>query len=482
MNSADLSGYLSTRTIGAWITGVGGSVSIFRVSGTESGEFLAALSQKSAEKFEHAKLTRVTLYTPGSAPSSPTPIDQALVAFFRAPHSFTGEDCVEFHCHGGSAVSEALTHAALKFGIRQALRGEFSFRAVKNGKMTLFQAQAVSDLITAKGSEGRDLALQKISDPKISGELEELKKNFIELMMRSELGIDFSDQDVEELSLPVLKSKAEQLLVKLRALSNSFERGSKIQAGIKCAIVGLPNSGKSSCFNWFLGKSRSIVSEYAGTTRDVIREELIVPLPQELGEGRRAHLIVADTAGLRDTAQEVEKIGIGLTQEELESSDLLILVIDGSQDKPDMNAINKLKDRITLLPKKASVVLVNKSDLGLKSSVGLKKWEPLTQILGETVNVSAKTGEGMALAAEKLGRICAKWLNRAPHEIVLTQTGHKQAVDQAVEAVERALGTRESDLFAADIRVSLHAMGPILGEVGSEEILAGIFGQFCIGK
>jgi len=263
---AEGSGYFSGTTIAALASGLGGALSVVRLSGSGSLEALASLSSKPVAFFDgnERKASLVTL-----SGKDGQPFDQAVALYFKGPRSFTGEDVVEFQIHGSPYVLSRLFQELKALGVRQALPGEFSFRAVRNGKMSLNQAQAVADLIASSNRTAAEVALEKLSGAQ-NALLSRIADQLRRLAVLAEVGIDFSDQDVEEVSLPVLKKKVLEAKSELTVLARSFERGERIQEGISVSLLGLPNAGKSSFFNALLGEDRSIVSSIAGTTRDII--------------------------------------------------------------------------------------------------------------------------------------------------------------------------------------------------------------------
>jgi tRNA modification GTPase len=462
----DKSGYLSEDTIAAIVTAVGGAISVLRISGRRAFEILEVLGGSS--EAEARKLSRAVLKT-----RSGESIDDALVARFPNPNSFTGEDVVEFHVHGGSFIASRLLEELIALGARQALPGEFSFRAVRNGKMALSQAEAISDLICASNEKAVSLALEKMagSQNQMIGRIaEEIRQ----LATLGEVGIDFSDQDVEEVSLRALKRRLSSLRETLERLRGSFSRGSKIQDGVRVAFVGLPNAGKSSFFNALLGEDRSIVSEVAGTTRDVIREKLTLK-----GKASSVTLRLEDLAGLRASGDQIEKIGVERTLKAAREADLILLVVDaaGASHEALKTEWEKLGK-----PTARSLGVLTKIDLAKTSQLSLLR-DSLAGFGVQTwLETSAATGQGIHEAAERIADFCEKWTGRDPGEVLLTRLDHVQAVSEALEHLTRAEKASEIELFASDVRQALHALGPIIGETLPDDILGRIFSNFCIGK
>lgn len=465
----DKSGYLSEDTVSALATGVGGPVNIVRISGPQAFEAAIKLSSVSGivEK-ENRKLQRCDVFD-----ISRNKIDEALVVFFKSPGSFTGEDCVEFHLHGGSFIANQLLESLRRIGIRQALPGEFSFRAVRNGKISLAQAAAVSDLIASKNQLAASIAIEKMGG--LQGRfLREIAEELKSIAALAEVGIDFMDQDIEEVGLKKLKERAVLILEKLIKTHGSFRRGLSIQEGLKAAFVGLPNAGKSSFFNALVGTERSIVSDLPGTTRDIVGEHLT--LTSKKGVGITLH--VQDTAGLRDSKNRIEKMGIERTYQAVKEADLVLFIVDAS--KPSAAVFFEF-EKLNLDPEK-TIGIFSKCDL-----VSQKRLQELRSELSQLnislwLETSAMSGEGMVEAAEQVAEFCEKWIYHQPGELVLTRQDQAEAIGEAIEHLGRSTSAQESDLFAADLKHALQALSNVIGETLPEDILGRIFSQFCIGK
>jgi tRNA modification GTPase len=464
----DRSGYFSERTIAAAVTPTGGPVSIVRVSGTGARAALERLAGRA--DFEPRKLERARLRS-----ADGRAFDDALVALFVAPHSFTGEDCVEFHLHGAPFIAARLLESLAGLGVRQALPGEFSFRAVRNGKLTLPQAEATADLIASSNDAAISLALEKLEGSQ-SRRLGELAEGLRTAATLAEAGIDFSDQDIEEVSLPALRARLAPLVAELERLRSSYRRGTMIQDGIRVAFAGLPNAGKSSFFNSLLGEDRSIVSEQAGTTRDIVRERLT--LRGRLGT---VTLRLEDTAGLRDAHDPVEKIGVARTARAVAHADLVLLVVDVTSDASGLAALEAEWTKLGK-PRERALGILSKTDLvdearleAVRASlagIGIPSWIP----------TSATTGAGIVDAAAQIADACERWVRRDPGELVLTRLDHAEAVGQAFEHLSRAGEASDLTLFAADLRQALAALSPLIGDTLPDDILGRVFSSFCIGK
>lgn len=462
--------YLSHDTIHALATPVGGALAVIRMSGPKA---LAALSSLTGGASEEKGAREVFRHRLVLATKNETEVlDDALAVHFRAPRSHTGEDLVEFFIHGGPVVAERILGALEKLGSRQALPGEFSFRAVRNGKMSISEAEAVADLIAAKNSGAATLALEKMEGSQAKF-VRELAENIRKLSTMGELGIDFADQDVEELSLPTLKKKLEAILTQLKQLEGSFQRGQKIQDGIRAAFIGRPNAGKSSFFNALLGEERSIVSATAGTTRDVIRESITL---------KGITLRIEDTAGIRSsTGDEIERIGIERSVRAARDADLIVFIVNASEsekewaesiavwegvEKPQAKTVTVLSKVDTVSPQVLQACISKIRGLGLS--------KPFL--------VDSPSLTGIHEAATGIVVFCERFTGREPGEVLLTRLDHLRAVRETITHLERARETQAEDLFAADLRQALMSLGPVIGETLPDDILGRIFSEFCIGK
>ena len=469
-----VSGYFSEDTITAIASPTGGAIAIIRLSGPKSFEILDQITRSQLSVHaEPRKMVRAPLYA-----CSGKSLDDALIVRFIHPQSYTGEDLIEFHIHGNQYIAQRLLETLISLGARQALPGEFSFRAVKTGKMNLFQAQVVADLISATNENAIALALDKMSGTQTQF-IHALSDQLRRMAVLGELGIDFADQDVDELSLDRLKQDLQPTLDLLQRLKESFNRGYHLQEGIGIALVGLPNAGKSSFFNALLGEDRSIVSDIAGTTRDIIREKITLR-----GKTSTLTLRLEDTAGLRTTDNPIEQIGIQRTLKACEKSDLVLLIVDPHTPFP------LIQEQWDEIQKNASFRLSEKT-IGIITKSDCTEQEALTEAqrfldeslgIKTSVQTSAVKNHGISDAIEIIIHASEKWVHRAPGEVLLTRLDHFQAVTHALHHLQRALTVEELDLFASDIRQALHSLGPLIGQTLPDDILGKIFSDFCIGK
>ena len=466
----DPAGYLSTRTIVALCSPTGGAISAVRISGEEAHVILETLAGSKLSPEDERKAKRHWLKDRAG-----NKIDEVVSVAYFSPKTFTGEPVVEIFIHGSPIIAQKVIDEVVSHGARIALPGEFSFRAVKNGKMQLSQAEAVKELIAAENDFSLELALEKLSGTQHLF-IEKIREDLMNLLTLSEAGIDFSDQDLDEVSLPTLKKRAVKVLELLERLGGSFDRGKRFLDGIPVAIFGLPNAGKSSFFNALLGEDRSIVSDLAGTTRDVVREKINL----RTMEGSIVTFRIADTAGIRKNADVVEGMGIERSIKSAHEADIVMIVIDG--DAPKLDEIFATTQQVDLASK-ASLVVVTKSDKmsphSLQAILAQAKMRFNSSVV---LGVSSVSLEGVHQIAAELAKVGAQLLKRKPGEVVLTQFEQVQAVQRAIKGLNEAGQTRDIVLFATEVRHAMNELGPLLGETIPDDVLSKIFSDFCIGK
>jgi tRNA modification GTPase len=441
----------ASETIVAIATPPGrGGIGVVRISGGGARAIAKALCGIAPEP-RRAQLTAF-------AGTDSTAIDRGLALFFAAPHSFTGEDVLELHAHGSPVVLDALVRRACELGARTARAGEFSERAFLNGKLDLSQAEAVADLIAAR-SEAQARAALRSLDGEFSRRADVLANLIVRLRVEIEAAIDFSDDAAESASKPVIERLFEEATHGLQALLDAARRGARLTDGMHAVIVGEPNVGKSSLLNALVGNDRAIVTDIPGTTRDVLRESIVL-------DG--VEFTLADTAGLRESADVVEGEGIRRARAELARADLVLRVVEGAITTAD------LFDGTP--PAAKRIVIVNKIDL---EGVPPSRNERDGTIF---IALSARTGEGLdllratlreaALGGERGGEFSA----RTRHVLAL------ERADASLRRAQAALATATPELVAEDLLAAQHALGEIVGTFTSEDLLGAIFSTFCIGK
>jgi tRNA modification GTPase len=464
----DASGYLSNRTIAALCTPTGGAICVLRISGPEAFSLASSLVGKELSKADHRKSARAWLKD-----SSGKTLDDGVVLPFVGPNSFTGEDSVEFFLHGSPMIAQRVLDEIFRLGARMALPGEFSFRAVRNGKMTLSQAEAVKEVIAAENDFSLELALEKLSGSQ-HALIEKIRTDLLQLCTLSEVGIDFSDQDIDEVSLPRLKGRLTGIVSALQELRGSFDRGKRFREGVPVSIFGLPNAGKSSFFNALLGEDRSIVSNIAGTTRDVVRERLNLK-----GDHGYVTLKLSDTAGLRKSGDVIEEIGIERSIQAARDSDLVVVLIDGMS--PELHEVQKYLATVGTA-NRSVLFVVSKKDVVERLELESLKDQIQSQFGAVAHFISSKTHEGIEETAHQLANLAEQRLGRKPGEVILTQFEHVQAVEKSLQSLRQAEEAFDLVLFATDVRHGMNDLGPLIGETIPDDVLGKIFSDFCIGK
>jgi tRNA modification GTPase len=461
-------------TIAAIATAPGmGAIAVIRLSGNAAISLTDTLfvSPKQGKSLSTQKAN--TIHFGGLVHKGET-IDEVLVSLFRAPHSYTGEDSIEISCHGSTHIQQRILQALIDVGARLAEPGEFTLRAFLNGKIDLSQAEAVADLIGATSEAERKIALHQMRGgfSKVISELRGRLLGFISLV---ELELDFSEEDVQFADRTQLAALIVEIQTVVNHLMASFSLGNVLKRGISVAIAGKPNVGKSTLLNALLNEEKAIVSEVAGTTRDVIEDTIVL-------HGINFRFI--DTAGLRQTTDLVESIGIERAYTRIRQANIVLLLVEATEETEEINLkISEIEENIKDSDGRLVVVL-NKSDLNEKTA------SKLAQIRGlrandSIVSISAKHKQGIdILVGALLENVALSKLES--QDVIVSNIRHYQALSLAAEALDRAQdGIRSkltTDLLAQDIRQSLYYLGTITGEISTDEILGNIFANFCIGK
>ena len=469
--------YFNQDTIAAIATAseMAAAVGVIRVSGDQSWEIARKLlRKKNGTEFQAEEIESHRLYRTNLIGQNRILLDDGMFVWMKSPNSFTGEDVVELNLHGSPRILRLVMKELIQAGARQAKPGEFSFRAFRNGKLSLDQAEAVTDLIHSQSEESARRALGQLIGVGKS-QLEELKRFLVDRLAEVEIDIDFSDQGLSQLNYDLLQKKLKDWIHRIEKIREEFLRSQPLRDGIRLAIVGAPNSGKSSIFNRLLGEERSIVSNIEGTTRDVVREALSL---------NGVLFRLSDTAGIRSTEDAIESKGIERSFGEVQSSQAVLWIFDGSVE--DGVGIEKRWQELSKnLPENARVCAVwNKCDENPKVSKGVEDF--LQKHRFPLVKCSAQTGEGISSLIDTLSGLFAQkevggqdfFLSRWRHFEVLG--GASEAVGAAVAKIEA--GEKYPDLLAIDLRTALSKVGEITGEVHSEDLLNHIFAEFCIGK
>lgn len=447
-------------TIVAPATPIGGALCIIRISGEQSISICDSLFRGRhtlAESPSHRALY-------GYIVENSETIDDVVVTLFRAPHTYTGEDVVEISAHGSRYIIQRILTAITARGARLAEAGEFTRRAFLAGRMDLSQAEAVADIIAAESKTSHAIASTQMRG-KYSSALQKLRNELITTGSLLELELDFSEEDVEFADRERLKSLLEKILSEVNTLCQSFSLGNAIKEGVTVAIVGEPNVGKSTLLNRLAGEERAMVSNIAGTTRDTI--EVVINI-----DGVLFRFI--DTAGLHSTTDELEQMGIERTREAIHKARVILWMSDGS----DGSADNISPKQLDIIPTDEQTIyhIINKIDLRVGN---------YTISAPNQIAISAKSGDGVDKLRECLASVIDS--NAALRgDVVVSSQRHYDALCQAKEALEAALGAMQmglsADLLSEDLRQVMHHIGTITGEITSDDLLQTIFSKFCIGK
>lgn len=445
-----------------------GAVAIVRVSGPKALDTVADVFQSIKNKDLRQQKTH-TLHL-GYIKDGDKIIDQVLVSLFKGTNSYTGEPTVEISCHGSTFIQQQIIQLLLRKGCRMATAGEFTMRSFLNGKMDLSQAEAVADLIASDSEAAHQLAMQQMRGG-FSNEIAKLREELLNFASLIELELDFSEEDVEFADRTAFRDLVNRIQFVLKRLIDSFAVGNVIKNGIPVAIVGEPNVGKSTLLNALLNEERAIVSDIAGTTRDTIEDELVID-----GIGFR----FIDTAGIRETKDVVESIGIQKTFEKIEQAQLVLFLVENSRAK-DLDGLKREIEEIkNKYPQKALLVIMNKMDLLQETEVST-----LTSQISNLILISAKQKVGIDhLKGQLLGLVNTGALRN--NETIVTNTRHYDSLIKALEEIQKVQYGLDmnisADLMAIDIRQALYYFGEITGQVTNDELLGNIFANFCIGK
>lgn len=395
-------------------------------------------------------------------------IDEVLVSFFKNPKSYTKEDMCEINSHGGVIVERKILEECLKNGAELAEPGEFTKRAFLNGRIDLSQAESVIELINAKSDREARESLNQLQG-ELSNRINQIKFKILDIMADIEASIDYPEYDIEELTYEKTTKILNEVKEDLIKLEESFHTGKIIREGIKTAIIGQPNAGKSSLLNAILKEDRAIVSEYAGTTRDTIEEFITI---------RDISLKIVDTAGIRDTDNEIEKIGVEKALKIAESADLIIAIIDNSKelDNEDIKILDIIKN-------KNAIVVLNKID---KEEKKAENNSQIAKTGKPIVKISTVTKEGIEDLYNEIVKMFKISKIEATNDTVITNIRHKNQIDKAVKSINEAINVAKEgqteDILAVYIKQTLEDLGEITGDNVSEDIINEIFSKFCLGK
>lgn len=459
-----------SKTIAAIATATGtGSIGIIRMSGKDCFKILEKIFVPRNSEINIEEIPGYTMkYGYIVNTDSKEKIDEVIVSFFKAPRSYTTENMCEINSHGGTIVEQKILEQCLLNGADLAEPGEFTKRAFLNGRIDLSQAESVMDIINAKTDKEAKASLSQL-EGNLSKEIHEIQKELLSIMADIEASIDYPEYDIEETTNNKALEVLSNVKQKLTKLENSFKNGKILKDGVKTVIIGKPNAGKSSLLNIMLDEERAIVSDYAGTTRDTIEEFIKI---------QDVPLKIIDTAGIRDTNDKIEEIGVKKAIKLADDADLIIAIFDcsGELDEEDLRIINLIKNKET-------IILLNKCDLRQKNAKTINCMSKLNKTV---IEASMKTKRGI----DELYNCIEKKFKMNEIDIgsetVVTNIRHKNQIHKAIESIDKALEIVKSqmpiDIIAVEIKQTLEDLGSITGDNVSEDIINEIFSKFCLGK
>ena len=454
-------------TIAAIATAPGeGGIGIIRISGPKSLEVAEEIFFSMSGKKISEYPARTLIF--GNIKDGDKKIDEVLVAYMKGPNSYTAEDVIEINCHGGFISVKRILELVLSKDVRLAEAGEFTKRAFLNGRIDLSQAEAVIDVINAKTDKAHEVAENQL-DGSLSNRIREFREKVTELLAQVEVAIDYPEEDIEFIAYTTLEEKTRELNKDIKKLYETSESGKIFREGLKTVIVGKPNVGKSSLLNSILGENRAIVTDIPGTTRDVIEEFVNI---------KGIPLKIVDTAGIRETDDVVEKIGVEKSMASFDTADLIIMVVDSSSElsEEDREILEKVQGKETIL-------LLNKTDLSqVIDEEEVKKYVNEENI----IKISALHNEGIEDVHDRIEAMVYKGDIKSFSNVIITNSRHKDALYRAMKSAEDAMRAIEDrmplDFVEVDLKNIWDYLGYINGDTVSEDLLDNIFHNFCIGK
>ena len=459
------------ETIAAISTAIGnGGIGIIRMSGKESFEILQKIFRNN--KNEKIDLNKIKGYTIqyGTIVDAKTneKIDEVLVSFFKNPKSYTREDMCEINSHGGMVVEKQILEQCLKNGAILAEPGEFTKRAFLNGRIDLSQAESIMDLINSKTEKESKASINQLQGD-LSNKINEIRHDLLDIMADIEAQIDYPEYDLEEVTNSRALEVLENTKNKLEALKDSFRSGKILKEGIKTAIIGRPNAGKSSLLNQILREERAIVSEIEGTTRDTIEEFITI---------KGIPLKIIDTAGIRQTVDKIEEIGVKKALEIAKEAELVLVILDNTKELTKED-----KEILKIAENKNSIILLNKVDL---KENNLEEYEEVKKINKKIIKISAKNGNGIEELYNEIEKMFQIENLETDGEIIITNIRHKNQIENGLKNINEAIKAVNNnlpiDIISISIKQTLEDLGKITGANVSEDIINEIFSKFCLGK
>ena len=459
------------ETIAAISTAIGnGGIGIIRMSGKESFKILEKIFKNSkGEKLDLNKIKGYTIQY-GTIVDSKTneKIDEVLVSFFKNPKSYTREDMCEINSHGGMIIEKQILEQCLKNGAILAEPGEFTKRAFLNGRIDLSQAESIMDLINSKTEKESKASINQLQGD-LSNKINEIRHDLLDIMADIEASIDYPEYDIEEVTNSKVLGILNNTKNKLESLKDTFRSGKILKEGIKTAIIGRPNAGKSSLLNKILKEERAIVSEIEGTTRDTIEEFITI---------KGIPLKIIDTAGIRKTSDKIEEIGVKKALDIAKDAELVLVILDNSKDLTEED-----REILKLAESKNSIILLNKVDL---KENNLENSEELKKINKRIIKISAKNGNGIEELYNEIENMFQIKNLETDGEIIITNIRHKNQIEYAINNINEAINAVKNnlpiDIISISIKQTLEDLGKITGENVSEDIINEIFSKFCLGK
>lgn len=445
-----------------------GGIGIVRMSGKDCFEVLEKIFKpKNPETIENIAGYRIKYGTIVN-PETNRVVDEVLVSYFKCPKSYTAENMCEINSHGGIVVLREILELCLKNGAELAKPGEFTERAFLNGRIDLTQAEAIIDIINAKSTREAQESANQL-EGYLSRKINEIREKIMDIMVKIEANIDYPEYDVEEVSNKDAENKLKEIENELIKLSKTFENGKILKEGVKIAIIGSPNAGKSSLLNSMLKEERAIVTDIAGTTRDIIEEQISI-------EGIPFKVI--DTAGIRDAKDKIEQIGIEKSKKAANEADVILAVFDSSVPLNDED-----REILNLLKHKKSIIVLNKTDL---KQIVNNECKEIQDVNTEVINISLKNKEGLEKIYESLVKMFNLNQINLDNELTITNIRHQELINKAIESTRMALNDLNNsmpiDIISINIKEILEHLGEITGDNVSEDIIKRIFAKFCLGK
>lgn len=445
-----------------------GGIGIVRMSGKDCFEVLEKIFKpKNPETIEKIAGYRIKYGTIVN-PETNRVVDEVLVSYFKCPKSYTAENMCEINSHGGIVVLREILELCLKNGAELAKPGEFTERAFLNGRIDLTQAEAIIDIINAKSTREAQESANQL-EGYLSRKINEIREKIMDIMVKIEANIDYPEYDVEEVSNKDAENKLKEIENELIKLSKTFENGKILKEGVKIAIIGSPNAGKSSLLNSMLKEERAIVTDIAGTTRDIIEEQISI-------EGIPFKVI--DTAGIRDAKDKIEQIGIEKSKKAANEADVILAVFDSSVPLNDED-----REILNLLKHKKSIIVLNKTDL---KQIVNNECKEIQDVNTEVINISLKNKEGLEKIYESLVKMFNLNQINLDNELTITNIRHQELINKAIESTRMALNDLNNsmpiDIISINIKEILEHLGEITGDNVSEDIIKSIFAKFCLGK